>query len=304
MSDTEHKQIRTGVRITLVGALANILLIALKFVGGIFGHSQALIADGVHSISDLFTDAVVLFAFKAGRNRPDRGHPFGHARIETLASAFVGLSLLGVAVYIGIQSANSIYVHKHYEPGWMAVAIAALSVVSKEILFQYTRLAGRRIRSTSIMANAWHHRSDALSSLAVLAGVTAARIQPHWHILDSYAALLVSFFIVKVGIQTLRDALVELADTAPSPAVLEEIERCIRAVPDVENHHDLRVRTTGGLLHIEVHIVIDGALSVIQGHRIAKQVEAMLNANIKDLSLVIVHMDPDRDEESAEQIRP
>ncbi len=158
---------------------------------------------------------------------------------------------------------------------------------------------GRRIKSPVLKANAWHHRSDAFSSLAVLVGVTGARIRPDWHVLDSYTALLVSFFIVKVGIGILRKAVRELIDTAPPPAVLDRIERCIRHVPGVLTHHDLRVRTSGGLYQMEVHIVVRGDLSVAQGHRITKEVEARLKAEEEKLNLVLIHVDPDRETDPA-----
>ncbi len=293
MTGSRSQENRAGVRVTLVGVLVNALMIAMKFIGGIYGQSQALIADAVHSISDLFTDAVVLFGLKAGRKRPDSDHPFGHARIETLASAFVGLVLLGVAFYLGFEAAENIYHHTEKHPTWMAVGVAFVAIVLKEILFQYTIRVGRHINSPVLKANAWHHRSDAFSSLAVLVGVTGACIRTEWHVLDSYTALLVSFFIVKVGVQILRNAARELIDTAPPPAVLDHIEQCIRQVPEVLTFHDLRVRTSGGYYQMEVHIVVRGDLSVAQGHRITKEVEEKLKAEEEKLSLVLIHVDPD-----------
>jgi len=295
MTDPAALETRAGVKVTLVGTVVNVLLIGLKVAGGVFGQSQALIADAVHSLSDLFTDAVVLFGLKAGRRKPDRDHPFGHARIETLASAVVGIALLGAAFYLGYDAATNILRHEEKHPTWMAVIVAVLSIAGKEILYQYTVRVGRRIRSQAIAANAWHHRSDALSSLAVLVGVTGARIQPSWHILDAYAALVVSFFIVKVGVDILRDAARELTDTAPPPAVLERIEQCVRGVPGVRTHHDLRVRTSGGWIQMEVHIVVQGDLRVIDGHGIAKEVERRLQAEIEGLSQTTIHVDPDMD---------
>ncbi len=299
MKDLNPLETRAGVRITLVGVVANAVMICLKFIGGFLGHSQALIADAVHSISDLFTDAMVLYGLKAGRKRPDRDHPFGHARIETLTSAFVGLVLVGVAFFLGIEAVENILHHRESQPTWMAVGVAFLAIVVKEVLFQYTIRVGRRIQSPVISANAWHHRSDALSSLAVLVGVTGARIRPQWHILDSYAALLVSFFIVKVGLEILRDAIRELTDTAPPPSVLNRIEQVIGQVPGVLAHHDLRVRTSGGRIQMEVHIVVSGDLSVTRGHDIAKAVERTLGEQIETLNQVTIHVDPDRDHNPA-----
>jgi cation diffusion facilitator family transporter len=216
MATPNTKGANSGERVTVIGVVANAFLIVLKFLAGIFGHSQALIADAIHSISDFFTDAVVLVGLRMGRKAPDEDHHFGHGRIETTASGIVGVSLLVVAVFIGYDASRDIYLHTESHPTWLAIAGAAISILVKEFLYRYTIIVGRRIKSAAVTANAWHHRSDALSSVAVLIGVTAAQIKPDWHILDAYAALLVTFFIVKVALEILRDALREITDTAPS----------------------------------------------------------------------------------------
>ncbi|MBN1624976.1 MAG: cation transporter [Deltaproteobacteria bacterium] len=287
-----RRSTREGRSITLIGALINAILIFLKLLAGIYGMSQALIADAVHSISDLFTDAIVLLGLKIGRKEPDEGHPFGHARIETLASAIVGFALITTALYLGIRSVVNIYSHTEYHPRNLALIVAAVSVVSKEALYRYTVFIGRRIKSQLIVANAWHHRSDAISSLAALLGVAGARINPSWHILDSFAALLVSFFIVKVGLDILKNALREFTDTAPPPEILDKMRGCALSVDGVIDIHDLRVRTSGGLYQMEAHIVVDGQLTVIEGHKIAKAVENCLYSELDDFDRVIVHMDP------------
>ncbi len=283
---------RDGRLVTLVGASVNALLILLKFMAGVFGMSQALIADAVHSISDLFTDAVVLFGIWIGKKEPDEGHPFGHARIETLASSIVGFALLVTALYLGIRSALGIYSHTEYQPRLFALLVAAASVVSKEVLYQYTVRTGRRLRSQLIVANAWHHRSDALSSIAVLLGVAGARIRPSWHILDSFAALIVSFFIIKVGLEIIGRTLREFIDAAPPPGILESIRQCTLSIEGVLDTHDLRVRTSGGLYQIETHIVVDGSLTVRESHKIAKEVEKCLGEELDDFASVIIHVDP------------
>ena len=277
---------------TIVGALVNTILILLKFFAGIFGSSQALIADAVHSVSDLFTDVVVLLGIRIGRKPPDEGHPFGHARIETLASTIVGIALIATALYLGIKAALNIYHHNEYYPTGLALIAAGVSIALKEALFHYTVHTGRRIKSQLIMANAWHHRSDALSSVAVFLGVAGTRIKPSWHILDSFAALLVSFFIVKVGLEILRIALREFIDTAPQPEIISKIEQCAFTVDGVLDTHDLRVRTSGGFYQMEIHIVVDGQLTVAEGHRIAKAVESCLVKDVDNLDRIIVHVDP------------
>jgi cation diffusion facilitator family transporter len=292
MTESKASSAKAGSKVTLLGVFVNAFLILLKFFAGIFGGSQALIADAVHSVSDLFTDAVVLLGIKIGRKPPDKEHHFGHARIETLASAIVGLALIGTAVYLGIEAALNIHRHTESHPTGIALIGAGVSIAMKEALYRYTVLIGRRIKSQLIVANAWHHRSDALSSVAVLLGVAGTLINPSWHILDACAALIVSFFIVKVGLEILRKTLREFTDTAPRPEILEKLMQLSRAVEGVMDAHDLRVRISGGFYQAEIHIVVDGQLTVIEGHRIAKTVEHCLTEEMDELDRVIVHVDP------------
>jgi len=278
--------------VTWVGAVVNSSLIALKFAVGVWGNSHALIADAVHSVSDLFTDVIVLIGLGMGRKEPDARHPFGHGRLETLASFLVGAALIATAIYLGIDAALNIYHHRISSPTPIALIGAGISIVLKEALYHYTVRVGRRIESKLIVANAWHHRSDSLSSVAVLIGVGGALIHPSWHVLDSYAALLVSFFIVKVGLDIMKDSLGELIDTAPPSDILGTISGCARGVPGVLDVHDLRVRSSGGLYQVEAHIVVDVNLTVLQGHGIAKEVERCLLEQVAHLDRVIVHVDP------------
>jgi cation diffusion facilitator family transporter len=292
MTESKTPSAKAGRNATLLGLFVNAFLILLKFIAGIFGDSQALIADAVHSVSDLFTDAVVLFGIKIGRKPPDKEHHFGHARIETLASAIVGLALIGTAVYLGIEAALNIHRHTEHHPTGIALIGAGVSIALKEALYRYTVLIGQRLKSQLIVANAWHHRSDALSSVAVLLGVAGTLIRPSWHILDALAALIVSFFIIKVGIDILRKTLREFTDTAPRPEIIEKLMQLSRTVEGVMDAHDLRVRTSGGFYQAEIHIVVDGQLTVVEGHRIAKTVEHCLAAEMDELDRVIVHVDP------------
>ena len=298
MSQADRDTRNAGRKVTLIGAIANTLLIGCKFAAGIFGHSQALIADAVHSVSDLFTDIIVLLGLKIGKKAPDEEHHFGHARIETLASAVVGLSLIATAIYLGIEAGLNIYRHTEYHPNKLALIGAGVSIAVKEALYHYTVRVGRRIKSQLIVSNAWHHRSDSLSSIAVFIGVTGALIKPSWHILDAFAALLVSFFIVKVGLEILGKSLREFTDTAPSPEIIDNISQCTKNVEGVLDTHDLKVRTSGGFYQMETHIVVDGQLTVTEGHRIAKAVENCLIEEVEGLDRVIVHVDPAIEEEN------
>jgi cation diffusion facilitator family transporter len=233
-----------------------------------------------------------LVGLRIGRKKPDEKHHFGHARIETLASAIVGLALILTALYLGIDAALNIYRHTEYHPTSLALLGAGVSIVLKEALYHYTVHTGRRIKNQLVVANAWHHRSDALSSVAVLLGVAGTLIDPSWHILDSFAALLVSFFIVKIGLEILGNSLREFTDTSPPPEILNKIIDCTRGVEGVLDMHDLKVRTAAGFYQMETHIVVNGELTVAEGHRIAKAVEICLASEFEDIDQIIVHVDP------------
>jgi len=298
MPESNSTSANVGSKVTIVGVLVNALLILLKLITGIFGSSQALIADAVHSISDLFTDAVVLIGIRISQKPPDKTHHFGHARIETLASFIVGMALIGTALYLGIEASLTIYRHNVYHPTTLALFGAGVSIVFKEALYHYTIRSGRRLKSQLIVANAWHHRSDALSSVAVFIGVAGTQINPSWHILDAFAALLVSFFIVKVGLEILRDALREFTDTAPKPEIIGKIKQCALSVNGVLDTHDLRVRTSGGKYQMEIHIVVDGQQTVLEGHKIAKAVEGCLVEDVGNFDSITIHVDPAIDSRS------
>ena len=236
---------------------------------------------------------MVLIGIKISKKPPDKTHHFGHARIETLASTIVGMALIATALYIGIEASLTIYRHTEYHPTSLALFGAGISIVLKEVLYHYTIRTGRRIKSQLIVANAWHHRSDALSSVAVFIGVAGTQINPSWYILDSFAALLVSFFIVKVGLEILRDALREFTDTAPKPEIIGKIRQCALSVNGVVDTHDLRVRTSGGFYQMEIHIVVDGQLTVLDGHKIAKAVEGCLSEDVGNFGSITIHVDPE-----------
>lgn len=290
---------RAGQRVTWVGAGWNAVLAGSKAVAGWLGHSQAMTADAVHSVSDLLTDLVVLTGVRLGRKAADEDHHFGHARIETLSAALVGISLLVVATFLAYQAISDIYHQREVHPNWLALAGAVLSLLVKESLYHYTARVGRRIKSPAVMANAWHHRSDALSSAAALLGIGGAMLNPAWAVLDSVAALAVCVLIAKVGVNVLWNATKEMTDTAPDPQVVENIRGCIMGVEGVLRTHDIKARTSGGLVHLHVHIVVDRTLRVHQGHRIAKEVESCLRDEFDDIAEIIVHVGPSEESRSS-----
>ena len=290
-----RQELKAGRRVTLMGAAVNLSLAVFKFLVGVFGFSAALIADAVHSLSDLATDLVVLVGLKLGRAPADKKHQFGHGRLETLTAALVGLTLIGTGGYLGYEAGLDIYHGAAHRPTWLAVVGALVSMLVKEVLYRWTLAVGKRIQSAAVQANAWHHRSDALSSVAVLIGVGAAVIDPAWHILDAYAALVVSLLVCKAGLGIVWEAVKEFTDHAPTPEVLEDIQRCALGVEGVREIHDLKVRASGGRYHMELHVVVDGSLNVRQGHAIAKQVESCLLGDLPTVERVIIHIDPEQE---------
>lgn len=292
MNQDIEKQGRDGRRATWVGVWVNLGLAVGKLLAGVFGHSQAMIADAAHSFSDLVTDGVVLVGLKWGRSAPDDTHPFGHGRIETLSTLMVGVILTILGVILGYEAICRLIQGSPHNPTWLALAAAAVSILVKEVLYRYTVRVGRRINSQALVANAWHHRSDALSSVAVLLGVAGTLVNPAWHSLDAWAALVVSLLILRVGTGVLWGALKEMVDTAPSREEVDSMRCCALEVAGVRQVHDLKVRSLGGRYQIQLHVVVDGGLSVTEGHDIAKEVERCLHSELKDVGEVIVHVDP------------
>lgn len=283
----------SGLRVTWIGAGANVVLVIFKLWAGFISNSQALIADGFHSLSDLFSDFVVILGLKWGRRAEDADHPFGHARIETISSMIIGLVLILVGLGITYTAVLSIYHHEASTPGMLAVYVAAISVLVKEVLFWYTIRIGNKLKSLALIGNAWHHRADALSSVAVLAGVGAVYANPDWYLADSYAALLVTYFVIKVGITLVWSAFKELADTAPDRDVLVKLTERTTQVDGVRQVHDMRARYSGSQIFVEVHIVVDPDQTVRQGHYIAREVKHALLDDYPDVTRVIIHVDPE-----------
>lgn len=288
----EYELVRQGRRITWVGIWINLGLSLVKLAAGWWGRSQALIADAVHSLSDLISDGVVLMGLRLGRRSSDHDHHFGHGRQETIASLVVGILLALAAVTMGHHAVHAIYLNQPQAITWPAPVAAAISILSKELLYRYTVRTGRRLKSPLLVANAWHHRSDAWSSVAALLGAGGAAIKQDWWVLDPIGAVVVSILVLRVGLQVSNGAIKELSDTAPPDEVVRTIETCALQVEGVRSIHDLRVRSSGGLYQAEVHVVVDGSISVQQGHSIAKEVERCLLGDIDGMGRVIVHIDP------------
>ncbi|KTC83626.1 cation diffusion facilitator family transporter [Legionella cincinnatiensis] len=290
----QHDRYQQAKKVTLLGAIANALLGMVKLIGGYFFHSHALVADGVHSFSDLITDAMVLFASKYGSLDADASHPYGHQRIETAATLLLALLLILAGVGIAWDSLYDLLKSDYIKPNWLSLPVICISIMSNELLFHYTLYIGKRINSKLITANAWHHRSDAASSLVVLIGL----IGSIWGFssLDAIAAIIVGLMIIKMGCDYAWNSVKELVDTAVSAELLAQIEQVIQNVDGVEKIHQLRSRSMGENVLIDVHILVSPKISVSEGHYIAQHVHHALMEQIESVKDVIVHVDPEDDE--------
>ncbi len=282
-------------RVTILGALVNLVLAVAKVIFGVIGHSQALIADGIHSLSDLISDAMVLVAAKSASRGPDEDHPYGHARFETAATVGLGILLFMVAGGIMLDAVGRMFDPESLlHPGWLALSVAIISILSKEILYHYTMIVANRLRSNMLRANAWHHRSDAVSSIVVVIGIAGAMAGLPY--LDSVGAVIVGVMIAKIGWELGWNSLRELVDTGAKPEMLDEIRNIINSVAGVRSLHLLRTRQMGGKTLVNVHIVVGPKVSVSEGHQISETVRARLKEEVEDVLDVSVHIDPVDDE--------
>lgn len=292
-----HQRTKQIYRVTLLGMFVNMALFIFKLVAGIVGRSGAMIADAVHSASDFATDIVVLAFVRISSKPRDDNHKWGHGKYETLASLIIGVALFAVGVEIFIESAEKIKAVANGEvlprPGAIALIAAAASIIAKELLYQYSIRIGRKLESPSVVANAWHHRSDALSSIGALLGIGAAYLLGEkWRIADPIAAIVVAALIIKVAIDLCRASLAELLEKSLPHETEEEILSIISSTPKVYNPHNLRTRRIGANIAIEVHIRVDGAMSVQDSHEISRDIERTLRARFGEQTAVAIHIEP------------
>lgn len=291
-----EQRYRTMRRVTLIGALTNLSLASAQLVGGWISQSQALIADGAHTLSDLATDFMVLFAAGKANAEADLRHPYGHGRIETLATVGVGLVLCAVAFGIVFDSARRLMSPEHLmQPTPLALALAALAIISKESLYHYTMRVAKRVKSSMLEANAWHHRSDVVSSIVVLIGVGAALAGLQF--MDAVAAVLVALLIGRMGLKMMWDSAFELIDTGVEPQEQREMIAAAQAVDGVIGAHALRTRRMAGVLLADVHVIVAPRISVSEGHLISESVCKALRTVQPDLGTILVHIDPEDDQQ-------
>ncbi len=288
-------------KVTLVGSLVNFLLVVFKFFAGIMGHSAAMLADAVHSLSDFITDIIVIAFVRISSKPEDEGHDYGHGKYETLATAIIGIILLFVGFGILWNGATSIY---HFlngaslpEPGMLALIAALISIVFKEILYQYTIFEGKKLNSQAVLANAWHHRSDALSSIGTAIGIGGAiLLGNHWRVLDPIAAVIVSLFIMKVAVQLLIPCVEELLEKSLPAEVEDKIQETILSFPGVSSPHHLRTRRIGNYYAIEVHVRMNGKIPLEEAHHTATAIENKLRELFGRGTHIGIHVEPMKEE--------
>jgi len=284
-------------RVTIVGGICNAILLVLKFIAGIVGHSGAMIADAIHSLSDFVTDAIVLVFVNISAKPSDESHDYGHGKFETLATSIIAIGLFAVAIGILVKSATAIADVANEatlpQPGLIAFLAAALSIAVKEGLFWYTIFHGKKWNSQAVIANAWHHRSDALSSIATLIGIGCAYFLGNkWTIMDPIAALVVGAMILKVAFNIFIPAINELLECSLPKETEDKILQIITSDPAIQDPHKLRTRRIGSHIAIDVHIRLSGAMTVTESHDITVGVESRLKDEFGDRTMVIIHVEP------------
>jgi len=293
-ASTSHDAAREKIvrKVTWVGLWVNLFLAAIKFTAGIYGRSQALVADAIHSLTDLTTDIAVIAGSHYWSRPPDENHPYGHRRLETLVTVFIGVVLIAAGIGIGWKAISALQEKHASPPGWIAVAAALASIVCKESIYRWTAMTGRRVKSAALAANAWHHRTDAFSSIPVLIAVAGARVFPSWSFLDHLGAVVVSMFILHASIKIIWPGLSELIDVGAPKETRKKIRDIAVKNEGVLQVHDIRTRYISSSIQVDLHIVVDGLITVRQGHDIADDVKARIIDRIPEVLDVIVHVDP------------
>lgn len=301
MNDVTDSAREKGIyKITIVGSVVNFFLLVFKFFAGIAGHSAAMLADAVHSLSDFITDIIVIVFVRISHKPEDKGHDYGHGKYETLATAIIGILLLGVGFGIFWNGATAIYSFLHgaplEAPRMLALIAALVSLVLKEALYRYTVIKGRKLNSQAVIANAWHHRSDALSSIGTAVGIGGAiLLGPRWRVLDPVAAVIVSFFIMKVSVQLLIPCVDELLEKSLPDDVEKEIEQTALSFPGVSQPHHLRTRRIGSYYAIELHVRMDGKITLEEAHHTATAIENKLKEMFGKGTHVGIHVEPTKE---------
>jgi cation diffusion facilitator family transporter len=291
---------RKGLRVTAIGAVVNLLLVLLKFIVGTLGGSRALVADAAHSLSDFVSDAVVAWGLIVGGKPSDDCHHYGHAKVELLAEMVLGLILITAGLGIMVDSVISVMSGKVRSPSLLVLPVAMLSIVLKEYIFRATMRVARKTGQSSLVANAWHHRSDSLTSVGVLVGVGMAVIWPSFAVADAVVGAVVAAVVIKIGIEIGWEAAARLVDTSPGRDYVSRIRRMILGVPSTRSVRDLKMRYVGRRIAVEVHLGLDPDMPVRESHDVAKEVKEKIMESDDRVFDVLVHVEP---EERTEEMR-
>ena len=297
--ETTPTREREIFRITWIGSIVNCILLIVKFVAGIVGHSAAMVADAIHSLSDFVTDIIVILFVKISGKPEDENHDYGHGKYETLATAIIGLILFFVGVGILVNGTKSVIGALRGEmlasPSIAALIVAGLSIITKEALYQYTVIKGKDLNSQALTANAWHHRSDALSSIGTLIGIGGAIcLGERWRILDPIAAIVVSLFIMRVALQLLKPCVDELLERSLPADTEQKIVDILLSFTEVSAPHHLRTRRIGNHIAIEVHIRMRGDMTLNEAHLVTQKIEAALKLEFGNSTHIGIHMEPQK----------
>lgn len=279
-------------KVTWIGLLLNIVLSALKIFAGVIGHSQAIIADGIHSISDTVTDLAVIIGSYYWSKPPDEDHPYGHKRLETLVTLFIGMILISAGAVIGWEAIITIKEKHAQPPSMVALSAAAVSILIKEFLYRWTATVGKKIKSMSLVANAWHHRLDSFSSIPVFIAVGASIIFPEWTFLDHVGAIFVSALIFHAAIKIIFDGIKEFVDVGAPEEILTEIKNLAEDHPYVIQVHGIRTRYMGSSIQVNLHLVLDSQMTVFDSHEIAEKIKNRILENGPDVIDVEIHIEP------------
>ena len=296
--NTTNQKINQDIRITLLGVIVNITLSTLQLIVGIFGRSSAMIADAIHSFSDLITDSIIIISLQITKKPADESHNYGHGKVETLASTLVSIALIlvGFTIFnLGLKKTILVFNEELLtKPSMFALYLIIFSIIAKEMLYRVTFKAGQKSGSTALMANAWHHRSDAFSSIATLIGISGAIfLGPKWYFLDPLAAIIISFFILKIGLQLLSKSINELLEATLPPEINEKILKIVTSVQESKNPHNVKTRRIGRNIAIDLHIKVATTLNIVAAHNISTIIEQKLKNHFGENTVVYIHIEPD-----------
>lgn len=287
---------KEGLKTSAVTIIGNVLLAIIKIFAGIAGRSSAVLADGFHTLSDVLTTVVAVMGLKISTKKADKDHPYGHEKYEPIFGKAISIVLVITGLLIGYEALKILISGKVETPGYIALGAAFISIIAKEIMFRYTMRTAKKIKSFSLEADAWHHRSDALSSIGTFLGVLGARLG--LSILDPIAGIVVSIIIIKVGVDLYLDSVRSLVDESASPAIVEQIKTITQSVQGVKTIPDLKTRTFGSKIYVDIDIKVEASITVKEGHDIAKEVHDSIEEQVEGVKHCMVHVEPYLEDET------